>query len=122
RSWIDSPHIALVVFPGAVPELSVDPRDPGAEAVGLDRAKNRPRLGIGFMEFAVAILPPPERPFGPRESRVTAAARRRDRGEHTAGLRVDLLDAILGELEQVLAVEGRSRMRGDVDRAQPFPA
>jgi hypothetical protein len=51
----------------------------------------------------------PQRPFGPREPRVTAAAGRRDRGEHSAGLRVDLLDAILGELKQVLAVEGRSK-------------
>jgi hypothetical protein len=64
-------------------------------------------------------MPPhPERPFGPREPRVTAAAGRRDRGEYTAGLRIDLLDAILGDLKQVLAVEGRSCMRGDINRAQ----
>src|SRR5260370_40461042 len=69
-----------------------------------------------------SILPHPERPFGPREARVTAAAGRRDRGEHTAGLRIDLLDAILGELKQVLAVEGRSCMPGDIDRAQRLPA
>jgi hypothetical protein len=53
------------------------------------------------MDLPVPILPHPERPFGPREPRVTAAAGRRDRGEHTAGLRIDLLDAILGELKQV---------------------
>ena len=74
------------------------------------------------MDLPVPILPHPERPFGPREPRVTAAAGRRDRGEHTAGLRIDLLDAILGELKQVLAVEGRSCMRGDIDRAQRLPA
>src|SRR5664279_6385016 len=45
RSRIDSPQIALVTVPGAVPELSVDPGNPGDEAVGLDRAKNRPCLG-----------------------------------------------------------------------------
>jgi len=118
RSRIDSPQIALVTFPGAVPELSVDPGDPGDEAVGLDRAKDRPCLGIDLMDLPVPILPHPERPFGPREPRVTAAAGRWDRGEHTAGLRIDLLDAILGELKQVLAVEGRSCMRGDIDRAQ----
>jgi len=39
-----------------------------------------------------------------------------------AGLRIDLLDAILGELKQVLAVEGRACMRGDIDRAQGLPA
>src|SRR5437870_295336 len=122
RSGIDSPQIALVTFPGGVPELSVDPGDPGDEAVGLDRAKNRPGLGIDLMDLPVPVLPHPERPFGPREPRVTAAAWRRDRGEHTAALRIDLLDAILGELEQVPAVEGRSRMRGDIDRAQRLSA
>src|ERR1700676_1018636 len=122
RSRIDSPQIALVIFPGAVPELSVDPGDPGDEAVGLDGAKNRPCLGIDLMDLPVPILPHPERPFGPREPRVAAAAGRRDRGEHTAGLRIDLLYAILGELKQVPAVEGRSCMGGDIDRAQHLPA
>jgi hypothetical protein len=42
---IDSPQIALVTFPGAVPEFFLDPGDPGHEAVGLDGAKNRPCLG-----------------------------------------------------------------------------
>jgi hypothetical protein len=79
-------------------------------------------LGIDLMDLPVPILPHPERPFGPREPRVTAAAGRRDRGEHTAGLRIDLLDAISGELEQVPAVEGRSCIRGDVNRAQRLPA
>src|SRR5262245_26226842 len=46
RSRIDSPQIALVAFPGAVPQLSVDPGDSGNEAIGLDRAENRPCLGI----------------------------------------------------------------------------
>src|SRR5207248_942934 len=64
----------------------------------------------------------PERPFGPRKPRVAAAAGRRDRGEHAAGVRIDLLDAILGELKQVLAVEGRSCMRGDIDRAHRLAA
>src|SRR6267378_2155823 len=90
RSRIDSPQIALVTFPGAVPELAVDPGDPGDEAVGLDGAENRPCLRIDLMDLPVPILPHPERPFGPREPRVTAAAGRRDRGEHTAGLRIDL--------------------------------
>ena len=45
RSRINSPQIALVTFPGAVPELSVDPGDPGDEAVGLDGAKNRACVG-----------------------------------------------------------------------------
>src|SRR5260370_28295929 len=53
RSTIDSPQIALVTFPGAVPELSVDPGDPGDEAVGLDRAKNRPCLRIDLIDLPV---------------------------------------------------------------------
>jgi TMEM175 potassium channel family protein len=122
RSGVDSPHIALVAFPGAVPEFSVDPGDPGDEAVGLDRTENRPCLRIDLMDLPVAILSHPERAFGPRESRVTAAAGCRDRGEHTASRRIDLLDAIFGELKQVLAVERRSCMRRDIDRAQRLPA
>jgi hypothetical protein len=105
-----------------VPELSVDPRHPGDEAVRLDRAQDRPGLGIDLVDLPIAILAHPERPLGPREPRVAAAPGRRDRGEHTASLRVDLLDAILGELEQVPAVEGCSRMRGDGDRASDLAA
>jgi hypothetical protein len=122
RSRIDSPQIALVIFPGAVPELSVDPGDAGDETAGLDSAKNRSRLGIDLMDLPVFILPHPERPFGPCESRMTAAAGRRNCGEHTAGLRVYLLDATLGDLKQVLAVEGRSCIRGDTKRAQRLSA
>jgi hypothetical protein len=119
---VDSPQIALIAFPGAVPEISVDPGDPGDEAIGFDGAKNRPGVRIDLMDLPVSLLPHPERPFGPRQARVTAAARRRDRGENTAALRIDLLDAILGELVQVLTVEGRSGMRGDIDRAQYLAA
>ena len=53
------------------------------------------------MDLPVPSLPHPERSFGPREPRVATAARRRDRREHTASLRVDLLDAIFGDLKQV---------------------
>ena len=114
-SSISSPQIALATFPGAVPELSINPGDSGDEAVGLDGAKNCPCLGIDLMNLTVAILANPERPFGPRESRMTAAGRR-DGGEHTAGLRIDLLDPVLRDLKQVLAVKGRSCMRGDINR------
>src|ERR1700704_3068647 len=119
---IYSRQLALVTFPAAVPEFAVDPGHPGDEAGGLDGAKDCPCLRIALMDVRVPILPHPERPFGPREPRVTAATGRRDRGEHTAGLRIDFLDAILGELKQVLAVEGRSCMRGDIDRAHHLSA
>ena len=122
RSRIDTPQVTLVIVPGAVPELSVDPGDSGDETAGLDDAKNRPCLGIDLMDLPVRILPHPERPFGPREPRVTTAVGRRNRGQHTAGLRIDLLDATLGDLKQVLAVEGRSGMRGDIQRAERLSA
>ena len=103
-------------------QLSVDPGDAGDEALGLDGAKYHPCLGIDLIDLPVPILPHPERPFGPREPRVTAAAGCRDGGEHSAGLRLDLLDATRCELEQMLTVEGRSCIRGDIDRAQRLPA
>src|SRR5262249_41190333 len=122
RSRIDAPQIALVAFPGAVPELSIDPGDARDEPLALDRAENRPRLGIDLMDLPLPILAHPERAFGPREPRVTAAAARRDRREPAAGLRIDLPDATCGDLEQVPAIESRSAERSDVDRAQRLPA
>src|SRR5437899_2460035 len=35
-SRVDSPQLALVTFPGAVPELAVGPRDSGDDAVGFE--------------------------------------------------------------------------------------
>src|SRR5262249_22906510 len=95
---------------------------PGDEAVGLDRAEDRAGLGIDLMDLPAAMLPDPERSLGPREPRVTAAARRRNRREHTPGLRIDPFDATLDDLEQVPAVEGRTGIRADLDRAQQLPA
>ena len=118
RSRIDSPQIAFVTLPGAVPEVSVNPGDPGDETAGLDSAKNCPRLGIDLMDLPLLMLPHPERPFGPREPRVTTAGGSGNRGQHTAGRRIDLLDEPLGNLKQVPAVEGRSCVRGDINRAQ----
>src|SRR5260221_9945500 len=106
------PQLAFVTFPGAVPELSVDPGHAGDEAVGLDGAQNRPGLGIDLMDLPVPMLPHPERPFGPGESRIAAAARRRDRGGHMARRRVDLLDAVLRDLKKMLAVRGGFRIGG----------
>jgi hypothetical protein len=49
-------------------------------------------------------------------------AGRGDGREHTASLGINLLDAILGNLKQVLAVECRSCVRGDIDRAHCLAA
>ena len=116
------PQLALVIFPGGVPELAVDPGDAGDEAVGFDGAKNGSGFGIDLMDLPVPILPDPERAFGPGEPGVAAAAGGRNGGEHAAGLRIDLLDAVLGDLKEVLAVEGGSGMGGDIDRALRLPA
>src|ERR1700733_1278478 len=105
-----------------MPELSVDPRHPSDKAVGLDGAKNCPGVGIDLMNLSLTILPDPQRPFGPRQARITTAAGRRNSGEHLAGPGINLLDAILGDLKQVTAVEGCSCMRGDIDRADCLPA
>src|SRR5262249_34250259 len=119
---IDSPHIAFIAFPRAVPQLALDPGHPGDEAVGLDRTKNRSRVGIDLMDLAVAIVSDPERPFGPREPRVATMTGRRDRVEHLASRRVDLLDAIVSQLKEMPSVERGSRVRGDVDRLEHCPA
>jgi hypothetical protein len=115
RARIDSPQITLITFPCGVPELSIDPGDPGDEAVRLDSTKNCACVGIDLMDLPIPILPDPERPFGPSETGVSSTARCGDAGEHTASLGINFLDAILGNLKQVLTVECRSCMRGDID-------
>src|SRR6516225_8568485 len=103
---INPPHIAL---------FAIHPGDAGDEAVGLDRAEDRPGLRVDLMNFSRPILADPERAFGPGEAGVTAAAGGRDRGEHAAGPGVDLLDAIFGNLKQMLAVKRRSGTGCDID-------
>ncbi len=66
--------------------------------------------------------PDPQRAFGPGHAGVAAAAGRRDGVQHAAGRRIDLLDTVLGDLEQMLAVEGRAGMSGDVDGAHRLAA
>jgi len=104
-----------------VPEFPIDPAHPGDETVGLDGAKNGACLGINLIDLSIPILSDPESTFGPRAARVATTARRRDRREHPATLRIDLLNAILGDLKQVLAVEGGSCMRSDVDGTLHLP-
>jgi hypothetical protein len=74
------------------------------------------------MDPPVPILPDPQRSFSPRESRIATATGRRDGGDHAAGLRIDLLNPILGNLKQIATVEGRPGMRGHIDRAQRLSA
>src|SRR5262249_42237745 len=74
RARIDSPHVAFITFPSAVPELAVDPGDPGDDAVGLDGAKDLSCLRIDLVDFPPPGLPHPQHALGPSETRVTATA------------------------------------------------
>ena len=67
------------------------------------------------MDLAFAILTYPKRAFGPSESRVTSITGRGDRGEHASCVRVDLVNAIVGDLKQMLAIESRSRVSRDIN-------
>ena len=111
------PQLALVPVPGAVPEFALHPGHAGDEAVGLDGAQQRTGVGIDLVDFPVAVLSDPQRAFGPRQSRVAAAAGSRQCREHAAGGRVDLLDAVFRELEEVAAVECGAGVSGDRDVA-----
>src|SRR5262249_18309120 len=103
-----------------MPKLSINPRDTGDEAVGFDCAKDRTCFGIDLGDLPCPILPDPESPFSPRQSRVSAAAGRRDSGENLTSFWINLLDAILGDLKQMLAIEGRSCVRSDIYRTLHF--
>src|SRR5579883_2095610 len=119
---IDVADVALVAFPGAVPEFPVHPGDAGDVAVSVDRAQNGTGVRVDLVDFPLPILPYPQRAFRPRQPRITAVAGRGNRGDHPSALRVDFLDMTLCDLEQVMPVERRARVRGDVDGAQGFSA
>jgi hypothetical protein len=52
-SRINLPEIALVTFPTAMPEFSIDPGHAGDEAVALDRTKYRPGLRIDLLDAVI---------------------------------------------------------------------
>jgi len=116
------PQITFIPFQGGVPQLSIDPRDSGHEAVGFDGAKDRACFGIDLVDLPCPILSNPESAFSPRKSRVTAVAGRRDGGENLTRHWINLLNAILGDLKQMAAIEGRSCMRCDIHRTLDFAA
>src|SRR5215469_188625 len=119
---IDSSQITFAIFQGGMPQLSIDPRDAGDESVRVDCAQNLSRVGIDLIDLPVAVLPDPERPLGPGKARVPAATGRRDGRNDAARPGINLLDTILGDLIDTFAVEGRSGMRSDIDRAQHLSA
>ena len=101
-----------------MPQFAVDPGDAGDDALGFDGAEDLTRFGIDLMDLAGPMLPDPERALGPGKTRIATISGGRDGGEHLAARRIDLLDAILGDLVEMLAIEGGSGVRGDIDRAR----
>src|SRR5271169_237847 len=101
----DVADLALVAFPCAMPEFAVDPRHSRDEAVRLDRAQDRARLGVDLVDLPVAVLSDPEHALGPRQARVVTLAGRRKGRDHRSRRGVDLLNAIGGELIEVASVE-----------------
>ena len=119
---IDAADVALVALPRAVPQLAVDPGDAGDETVRLDRAKDGAGLGIDLVDLAIAVLADPQAALGPGEARVAAVAGRRDRRYDVARGRIDLVDARLCDLVEVLAVECGAGVASAIERARELAA
>jgi hypothetical protein len=105
-----------------VPKVAVDPGDTGDEAVRLDRAQHRAGVRVDLQDPAIAVLAHPQAALGPGQAGVTPMPGRRDRRHHPACRRVDLVDARLGDLVQVGAVEGRAGVGRLIDRPRELPA
>ncbi len=122
RLRVDSSQIAFVAFQSCVPKISINPGHPGYEAVRFDRSQDFAGVRVDLMDLPITILSDPQSSLGPGKPGVAAAAWRRNRGKHTPGFHVDLLNAILRDLKEVLAVECCSGMRSNIDRADCLPA
>ena len=69
------------------------------------------------MNLTGSILSHPQRAFVPGKSG-GAAAWRWDGGKDAPRIRIDLVDLLLGDLEQVPAIKGSAGVSGEIDRAQ----
>src|SRR5690606_5414643 len=113
---IDATDFALFVLPCAVPQLAMFPSHTGHEPVRLERPQDLAGLGVDLEDLAVVVLADPQRSFGPRHARTTAVAGSRDARDDLAAGRIDLVDAGVHQLIEVLAVEGGPRVGCDVER------
>src|SRR5687768_78068 len=57
---VHATKVTLVTFPGAVPELTVDPRHSRDEAIGLDGLPHFARFRVDAMDLALSVLPNPQ--------------------------------------------------------------
>jgi hypothetical protein len=73
------------------------------------------------MNLPCAILADPERPFRPCKPRVAAAARRGNGGKDAPCLEINLLNAVLGKLKQVLAIERGTAWAATLSERTVFP-
>src|SRR5262245_16354044 len=117
RLRINPAQFALIRFPSAVPEFVAEPSNAGDEPIRLYGTQDCAGLRVDLVNLTIAILANPERAFRPRHAG-GAAFRCRYRRDHTATVWVDLLDAIVRDLEQIPAVERGACMGGDVERSQ----
>ena len=102
-----------------MPEIAIGPGDAGDVTARFDGAQDRARFRIEAVDFVVLVLADPEGSFGPCQSGTGAGAAGRGNGRQDfARSRVDLLDAAVGDLEQVAAVERRAGLGLDRDRAR----
>src|SRR5262249_39181161 len=112
----------VLVLPRAVPQLAVDEAHPRDEAVRGDRAQHAAARRIDDVDLALAILADEEEALRPRHAGVAAFARRWNRVHDAAGLGLDLVDALLGDLIEMRAVERGAGVGRDVDRGDGLAA
>src|SRR5690606_10687005 len=103
---------------GAVPQRIAHPADPGDVAVRLQAAQDLAGLRLDLVDAAALVLAHPEVTVGPGQARVAAFRWRGNAVQHGAGGRVDLLDALFGDLVEMSAVEGGAGVAVAFDRAR----
>ncbi|MNF72070.1 hypothetical protein D3C84_540360 [compost metagenome] len=105
-----------------MPQSPLDEGDTGDKAVGFNGAQDLAVSGVDLVNLAFLILPHPQRAFGPGQSRIAATTGGGNGRKDMSGPGIDFVDAVFGDLEQVLAIKGSAGMGGNVNRAQHLAA
>src|SRR5262245_25823861 len=106
RFRTDAADFALILFQGGMPEFTVNPGNARDVTIRFDRAQDGTGLGVNLVNLAGAVFTHPKRPLGPGQARIAALRRRRDGGDNLARAWINFLNPVVGELPQVLAIEG----------------